>query len=161
MKYYLVNRNGRYFATVDKSKAPSVPFTKVAPPQAAIDALQGSSPPTMSAEWNGHTWLMCDNAPMQGYKSPVETRRRVLTRREFFSSRTGLTGAEQESIRAYADDKRNANWSEVYELVQQIDSSDTIDLDLPEVVEGMQLLVDLSLISTSDRRDNILKGVKR
>jgi len=94
------------------------------------------------------------------YTPPViPVYRTILTRREFFSSQTGLTGKEQKDIRKYAENESNPYYGEVYELVSQVDVADEVDLKNPETVAGMGLLVSLSLL-TSERHDEVMLGIE-
>jgi len=93
------------------------------------------------------------------YTPPVVTEyRTLLTRREFFSSKTGLTGREQKKIRNYANDETKEHYGEVYELVSQIDVAGDVDLTLPDTIEGMAYLVALNLLD-SDRHEEIMQGI--
>ena len=88
----------------------------------------------------------------------VPSYRTSLSKKELFNSKTGFTGLEQYNIREYIKDPTNAYFSEVYEVVQQLDSLDNVDLKDDEFIDGVQLLVKASLI-TSERYTEIMKGI--
>lgn len=147
---HLINSNNRYFASINVGKRPAVPFTTVSPPQAAIDALQSSEPPTQSAEWDGSQWTLISGAPMDGYVAPPVQYRTEVTAEEFI----GLWS--------------NDHWGEavtstdpiVVDFVTKLKNyKKTFDTGANQVTTGMTAVVQNTSMDTAYAQQ-IVKGVR-